>query len=382
MFKVVLNDGKTEMPKDDVYYVIGKKGIFLRKKMGLVDALVPVKQLSFLEDVHPFVRLNLPRIPKPILGQIIGFFRKVYEEYRSECVVLLFLDQHMNYSIYVPPQKVTGSSISYMRNASFPNKQLVCSIHSHAGFSAFHSGTDIDDEESFDGLHVTLGDIDEDPNVTIAVSAAANGERCAVDPKLYLDVSIIKDEEEKHETEGKYSHLSKYYFKKNTRYLIRTRPFPKEWMNFVEGTKYVYTPYTYSNEYEHRSHGFGYNWRQNPNSFYPWQTKKDKDTEKNAPIKIFKSPDSKTPIAVVPRDLKVGAHMPDKSEFDPCKECIFSSKKSVCHCDGDKKPIEDKIETYDDNIDQEAQARFCKIETKETDYNLSDEEILKFYGMG
>ena len=32
MFEIFINDGTKEMPTDDIFYIIAKEGIFLRKK--------------------------------------------------------------------------------------------------------------------------------------------------------------------------------------------------------------------------------------------------------------------------------------------------------------------------------------------------------------
>jgi len=353
MFKVFLNDGKNVMPKDDVFYIIGKKGVFLRKKLGLVDALVPVKQLSFLEDVQPFVNLMLPKLKKNIVGQVAGFFRAVYNEYRYEAVVMIYLNEdRKNYTIHVPPQKVTAASASYMRNAAFTDKTLVCSIHSHASMSAFHSGTDVADEESFDGLHVTFGNMDEDPQMTIAASAAANGERCIVLPEQYLDVKLIGDaaeEPEVDETSTNYQknkHLVKYYFKKTPRYEILSRPFPKEWMNFVEGTKWTPSVYSYART----------NW---------WDERSYKKS-KGLPF----DEEVKRPFVITPQTPRVPK---TKEVFDPCKECIFSDKKATCYCDGHPKLAAD------------AELSMTKDEYTNPDYLIGNEdftreELLKMYG--
>ena len=50
MFPVVLNDGKSELPNDDIYYVIAKEGVFLKKKLGVMESLAPVKEISILQS--------------------------------------------------------------------------------------------------------------------------------------------------------------------------------------------------------------------------------------------------------------------------------------------------------------------------------------------
>ena len=58
MFQVVINDGQTEMPDDDVYYIVGKEGIYLKKKIGVMDSIAPVSQISTLQSVASIVVLK------------------------------------------------------------------------------------------------------------------------------------------------------------------------------------------------------------------------------------------------------------------------------------------------------------------------------------
>ena len=116
MFKVVLNDGQTEMPEDDIYYVIGKEGVFLKKTLGIMDSLAPVKQISTLQPVAASARMHISKIPGPKFAKVIEFFKAVYKEHYAEAIVLLFYDeQKQTHHIIVPHQKVSGGSCDYNR---------------------------------------------------------------------------------------------------------------------------------------------------------------------------------------------------------------------------------------------------------------------------
>jgi len=59
---------------------------------------------------------------------------------------------------------VRGLRVSYDLSTLPPAPEgfeLFGTIHSHAGISAFHSGTDDRDEIHFDGLHITVGNLDK-----------------------------------------------------------------------------------------------------------------------------------------------------------------------------------------------------------------------------
>ena len=193
MFKIIQLDGKTEIPNDDICYILAKGGTYLKKKVGLIESLTPVKEISILEDVVPYAKINIPKIPGKSFAKIMTFFKKVYEEYRSEAVVLLYYNAAKNmYKIHVPHQKVTGAGVEYAKGISVKDYVQVGTVHSHANFSAFHSGVDDHDEEHFDGLHITIGNnMDEFPSW--AASVVVNGMRFKVCPTEYVeDLDIVE----------------------------------------------------------------------------------------------------------------------------------------------------------------------------------------------
>jgi len=196
MFKVFINDGTQKIPNDDIFYIVCKSGIYLKKKLGIVESIAKVDKISILEDVKSYVKLHINKIPSYQFLHIVDFFKKVYTLYHSEAMVLLYYNENKgDYKIIIPKQEVSCASIKYKKEASHGDYSLICSIHSHGNMSAFHSGTDVSDEENFDGLHITLGDID-DKYIDIKASIVSNGTRFVVDPLDYIigikEVSIEK----------------------------------------------------------------------------------------------------------------------------------------------------------------------------------------------
>jgi len=212
MFKVIINDDNIQIPEDDIFYVVGKNGQFIRKNMDLIDALVPVKSISVLNNVRPYVRMKIPRINAKVFNKVVSFFKQVYRMHHSEAVVMLYLENDSKkYYIHVPPQKVSGASVDYEREVSFPGKTLVGTIHSHANFGAFHSGTDVGDEKGMDGIHITVGNLGEEFYHSVACSLVSNAFRVKVEPEEYINIS-------KNETKD---------------YIIVEGFFPLEWLDQV-----------------------------------------------------------------------------------------------------------------------------------------------------
>lgn len=205
-----------------------KKSTFWSKDNDDDEALTSVKMVNPLtgkpiseEDdaeehkllnARPYINMNLPKVPAHIIYKALLFFRKVYRKHRSEAAVILCYNPDTDeYGLYCPKQDVSGAHVDYDRRFYNRNKRgevnvpeagenhqtygkiddvmiemskqgfrNVGTIHSHANFSAFHSGTDTHDESSFDGVHITLGHV-ADGEFSWASSLALNDHRETVE---------------------------------------------------------------------------------------------------------------------------------------------------------------------------------------------------------
>jgi len=243
MFNVFVADGKQELPDDDVFYVVAGNGIYIRKKLGILDALVPATGIPHLNYVVPYASLDLPKIPRDDFAQIVSFFREVYDEHKSESVSLLhFNEEKQNYKTQIPFQEVSGGAVDYEKTLPWQNQGyiLMCSIHSHAGFGAFHSTIDDSDEKHFDGLHITVGDLGKDLH-TISSSIVVNGKRFVVDTEDYVEG--VESVEYSYYSRGMFRPIHKMMegvkvyekdIKKQKGYYVAEVPFDRVWMDFVE----------------------------------------------------------------------------------------------------------------------------------------------------
>lgn len=252
MFNVWLNDGTTEMPDDDVLFIIQKDKIFLKKKVGFIDSIVPVNKISFLQDdIKPSASMDIENIPARVFGQILAFFREVYNNYnRNEAnTVIHFNEQKGIFKVQVPLQKTSGGSVEYL-NTQIKGFQRIGTIHSHASMSAFHSPTDDKDEVDFDGLHITIGNVDK-KYVSISCSIVVNGTRFMCDPMDYIDgLEFIEYEEPGSpykiwkNINGVFKMVTAYSGKqKITGYKLKevineNIQFPKNWLKMVDKIKY------------------------------------------------------------------------------------------------------------------------------------------------
>jgi len=228
MFPVYLADRKNMDPKDDICYIVARNGLFVKKKLGIIESLTPVDDVPDLKySVSPYAKMKLPKISKRIFCSIFSLFRKVYELYRSECTVLLFYsEEEKKFRVGVPHQKVSFSGAECIKMGSPKDFITVASIHSHCNFSAFHSGTDIADEEYIEGLHMTIGDVDED-QFSLVASIVSNRKRFKVDPLGFVNGIDEVMDNEKNERTGKYLIVGGY-----------VQCYRSKWLKFINGVKY------------------------------------------------------------------------------------------------------------------------------------------------
>jgi len=336
MFKIHINDGQNTLPDDDIFYVVAKDGIYIKKTLGVMDSLVPVKNISTLEDIESTARMNIKKIPGGQFAQIIAFFKEVYKEYKAECIVILFYNEESKtYRVVPPMQKVSSAAIAYDRGMVLDGWLMVGDIHSHAAMSAFHSGTDHDDEQSFDGLHITLGNLG-DNDISVSASIVSNGHRIIVEPEDYVNRLIkTKDIDEAEVKPNRvvwvYCHEKKRliqdpiassrfgtttYRRLDKRYTVEVSKkyfkAPKGWMDMVENRGYIYSGKHVHAHYQRNQHNidnWGSSWGYNYNSSL-WGERGNKQIPK-----LLNAPEGTKPNA------------DDNEDVIPCMSCKFKEYK-------------------------------------------------------
>lgn len=353
MFPVHVNDGTTDIPNDDICYIVAKEGVFLKKKVGIMESIAPVDNISILESVDSMARMNIKKIPGGQFARVIAFFRAVYAEYYGEAIVLLFYDEEKRvYKIVPPHQKVTAAACDYNKGITIDSMQMIGTIHSHANMSAFHSGTDDSDEEHFDGLHITIGNM-KDEDVSITASIVANGHRFVINPEDYVErlvktVDIDKVENRPLRRVFKWKHgkvVEDIVAGKQSSYSYRTldkrftvkvsdkyhRVIP-QWMEMVEKGTYTYKYAGRSGGVTYPGYpGYGYGgyggygghydadlWKQA--GFVPPQSKP-------AVIKPSALPDTKPGNVIKFPMHKVEVTDSEDDEVIPCQTCVFRGHK-------------------------------------------------------
>jgi uncharacterized protein YbaR (Trm112 family) len=210
--------------------------------------------------------------------------------------------------------------------------------------SAFHSTTDDADEKSFDGLHITIGNVDE-AFVSISASIVSNGTRFMVDPDEYIDgVKLVLDIDD--EVEKSYGNVfkydpvqkkmitepSKYTYKVklyDKRYDVEVTPaqkrFNKKWMKRTKYERPTYGSYYYSGYYAQAAKKNGWSDAFDSSLWAEAYNKdKKKDEKKDEKKSLLPSTEVKK------EEPKFTGHVEiEKVEDDvnPCEECVFKNHK-------------------------------------------------------
>jgi hypothetical protein len=157
-------DCRPALPADPICYLAGGNGLFKQVKNDFYTARVKVGGVAGLAELEETAELHVPSLPLALFRKVEAFFAAAYAKYKGEAVVILLCNPHAEtWHVEVPPQVVRGLHVSYDLSAlpAAPDGfQRFGTIHSHAQAKAFHSGTDDSDEAAFDGLHITIGNVD------------------------------------------------------------------------------------------------------------------------------------------------------------------------------------------------------------------------------
>lgn len=161
-------DGKTPplvFPEDSNCFLLGSNGVFQQVANEFYTIRLKKDPPSFLAEIDEYAKLHTRAYPIDQLRIVETFFAKVYETKKSEAVVLLYYSPtKREWKTFVPLQVVNGMKVTYETvspGAEFEGYTVFGTIHSHCSIGAFHSGTDDKDEHKFDGLHVTIGHVDQ-----------------------------------------------------------------------------------------------------------------------------------------------------------------------------------------------------------------------------
>lgn len=194
MFPVYIYEKDKKLPETGTYFVVAGNGLWIHKDMPVYQGFVKVNNISCLDDLNTedYLKCKLPRIPFVLVWKIKQFFKEVIKKHHAEsCTVLFYNFEKNHWIVHIPVQTVSHGGVQYLREGASSLSNMdgylpVGTIHSHCDFQAFHSNTDQDDENTFDGFHGTFGHNDKDV-FSITTSFVINGTRFKLNPLDFLE---------------------------------------------------------------------------------------------------------------------------------------------------------------------------------------------------
>lgn len=186
---ILENDNLEEKIPNETCYILAKDGFYIKKEMLTLQSITKIPEISLFGNISEFVKIKTPKFPILLLSETLLFFREVYNLYKSEAILLiLYNSSKRDFKLSCPIQKTSSAFLKYKHTDTFKGYHLFGSIHSHGNASAFHSGIDVKDEFDFDGLHITLGNVN-DEKISISCCFVINGKRFEQNISNIIDIS-------------------------------------------------------------------------------------------------------------------------------------------------------------------------------------------------
>ncbi len=182
--KIYVKDKEFTRPDDPVFYLLTGSGLFKGHNMDCFSSLGKLEDgIRGLEEQDDELDLRLAEIPRFLIERAVGFFVEVYEEHRSEAVLLIhYHPQKQHYRFVAPPQtinitvypwyEVVKDEVEYENVPPVRGYQQIGSIHSHGAMPAFQSWQDDEDGRFNQGLHIVVGSLNWRPKFNVVFSVA------------------------------------------------------------------------------------------------------------------------------------------------------------------------------------------------------------------
>ncbi len=138
-----------------------------KQLLGILDAVVT----HVVDKTEATIKWEGPKISPEQWREMLAFFKWTYDRNKSESQVRLFVSKD-KWAIWAFPQKAnTGmAALELDTKEAGEQRELFLeaegwhyfgTVHHHCGMTAFQSGTDKENEDKIDGLHITIGKMDE-----------------------------------------------------------------------------------------------------------------------------------------------------------------------------------------------------------------------------
>ncbi len=172
-----------------------------KQVLGVLDAVIT----HVVETTEATFNWTGPKFTKEQWHEMLAFFKWTYDINKSESQVRLFVNKD-RWAIWAFPQKANTGMTSHEMETEESVKQrdlfqpppkgdwtYFGTVHHHCGASAFQSGTDAANEEKIDGLHITIGKMDEKKH-DLHARMLIGGLTYKANMTWFWDIGDLKDE--------------------------------------------------------------------------------------------------------------------------------------------------------------------------------------------
>lgn len=156
------------------------------------------RKLDELDEVDNLTPTwNGKKIPLHMWKEILAFMKHSYDEVSSETLVYLFYDEAapQPWLYWVPPQETAGMTVKsspehpdYIAQRALYPDTMFGTVHHHCSTSAFQSGTDEADEVNREGMHFTVGKLNNSETVDVHFRITLGGAHAELDAHTYIEM--------------------------------------------------------------------------------------------------------------------------------------------------------------------------------------------------
>lgn len=188
------------LDEDGMRIVVAEDGHYLERRTPMFATCTRATgRLIGLAPHEESCTLFTGKVPRLMVRAMLAYFRDAYRIHEGEAaLVLLYHPERGTFRWVCPDQTVEVSKtwrgmvasdfIRYDMPLEVPDGYVIFGdAHSHADMPARPSGTDKDDEEFKDGLHIIVGRIDRVPQHQYHVDFVMDGQRFNLPPESVLE---------------------------------------------------------------------------------------------------------------------------------------------------------------------------------------------------
>jgi len=183
-------------PQEHYYRILAGNGYFFHVKTAFFEADVfehAIPTPNALRPCKEYAKLTLQqKLSATTTLQAHQYFNTVRRKHHAEAYLRIFANPITGaYILDAPPQINRQACVTAMATVAPDGFCELGSIHSHPA-SAFHSTTDIHDEQGSDGIHIVFGYVERFvPQIIAALTV--RGRRFPLDPTEVLELPYEYD---------------------------------------------------------------------------------------------------------------------------------------------------------------------------------------------